>query len=209
MPTRRCPTGGAGQSTTPGRSIGCGTATAGTRRPPPNDGPEERPLGEAGASGGSGGFPPTFPSAPPAFRSCGTVSRHASAPCWHGGFGALDATPYFRWGVLRYNPGQLMIHELSAADVGRYYDDGFLIVEDLFSREEVAAMAAAAERLRAVGRDLAATLPASERKAETQQVERAGSQFVFGGANGSLRLLRVVWAGGCEPAFLACGRDLR
>src|SRR5258708_25618669 len=102
-----------------------------------------------------------------------------------------------------------MIHELWGAEVGRYYDDGFLIVEDLFSREEVAAMAAAAERLRAVGRDLAATLPASERKAETQQVERAGSQFVFGGANGSLRLLRVVWAGCCEPAFLAWRRDLR
>ncbi|HEV3075575.1 MAG TPA: phytanoyl-CoA dioxygenase family protein [Thermoanaerobaculia bacterium] len=102
-----------------------------------------------------------------------------------------------------------MLHELSAADVRRYYDDGFLIVENLFSREEVAAMAAAAERLRAMGRELAATLPASEGRADTQQVESAGSQFVFGGANGSLRLLRVVWAGGCEPAFLACGRDVR
>jgi len=39
-----------------------------------------------------------------------------------------------------------MLHELSPADVRRYYDDGFLIVEGLFSREEVAAMAAAAER---------------------------------------------------------------
>jgi ectoine hydroxylase-related dioxygenase (phytanoyl-CoA dioxygenase family) len=102
-----------------------------------------------------------------------------------------------------------MLHELSAADVRRYHDDGFLIVENLFAREEVAAMAAAAERLRAMGRDLAATLPAGEGRADTQHVESAGSQFVFGGANGSLRLLRVVWAGGCEPAFLACGRDVR
>jgi ectoine hydroxylase-related dioxygenase (phytanoyl-CoA dioxygenase family) len=102
-----------------------------------------------------------------------------------------------------------MIHELSPADIRRYYDDGFLIVEDLFSDEEVAAMAAAAERLRAVGRGLAATLPAGESRAEKQEFEHAGSQFVFGGANGSLRLLRVVWAGGCEPAFLAGGRDVR
>jgi ectoine hydroxylase-related dioxygenase (phytanoyl-CoA dioxygenase family) len=103
-----------------------------------------------------------------------------------------------------------MIRELSPADVGRYYDDGFLIVEDLFPREEVAALAAAAERLRAVGRELAATLPASAGgEEEEQKVESAGSQFVFGGANGSRRLLRVIWAGGCEPAFLACGRDVR
>ncbi|HVT19207.1 MAG TPA: phytanoyl-CoA dioxygenase family protein [Thermoanaerobaculia bacterium] len=101
-----------------------------------------------------------------------------------------------------------MIRKLSPADVCRYYDDGFLIVGDLFSREEVAALAAAAERLRAVGRKLAAKLPASE-GGEERKVESAGSQFVFGGANGSRRLLRVIWAGGCEPAFLACGRDAR
>jgi ectoine hydroxylase-related dioxygenase (phytanoyl-CoA dioxygenase family) len=102
-----------------------------------------------------------------------------------------------------------MIHKLSPADVRRFYDDGFLIVEDLFSREEVAVLAAAAEGLRAVGRELAAALPASQGGAEEQKVESSGSQFVFGGANGTRRLLRVVWAGGCEPAFLDFGRDLR
>ena len=107
-----------------------------------------------------------------------------------------------------------MVHELSPAEICRYYDDGFLIVEDLFTHEEVAVLAAAAERLRAVGQGLAAALSAREGEAAAEQqeerkVEHAGSQFVFGGANGSLRLLRVVWAGGCEPAFLACGRDVR
>ncbi|MBW8876560.1 MAG: phytanoyl-CoA dioxygenase family protein [Acidobacteria bacterium] len=105
-----------------------------------------------------------------------------------------------------------MIHELSPADLRRFHDDGYLILEDLFSREEVAEMAAAAERLRAVGREIAAALPASEDEASERKVEHAGSQFVFGGAggsNGSCRLLRVVWAGGCEPAFLDCGRDAR
>jgi ectoine hydroxylase-related dioxygenase (phytanoyl-CoA dioxygenase family) len=104
-----------------------------------------------------------------------------------------------------------MSQRVSPAEVSRFFDEGFLIVEDLFSPEEVAAMAAAAERLRAMGRELAAALPAGESGAEPeeQKVEHAGSQFVFGGANDALRLLRVVWAGGCEPAFLACGRDAR
>ncbi|HVR95784.1 MAG TPA: phytanoyl-CoA dioxygenase family protein [Thermoanaerobaculia bacterium] len=106
-----------------------------------------------------------------------------------------------------------MIYELSPAAVRRFYDEGFLILEGLFSREEVAEMAEATERLRAVGRELAEDLPEGEEKGETK-VEHAGSQFVFseskgGGTNGSRRLLRVVWAGGCEPAFLDCGRDVR
>lgn len=101
-----------------------------------------------------------------------------------------------------------MLYELSPADVHRFYDDGFLILEDLFSREEVAEMAEAAERLRAVGREIAESLPPADEPGE-RKIEHAGSQFVFGGSNGSCRLLRVVWAGGCEPAFLDCARDVR
>jgi ectoine hydroxylase-related dioxygenase (phytanoyl-CoA dioxygenase family) len=101
-----------------------------------------------------------------------------------------------------------MIHELTPAEIRRYHEDGFLIVEGLFSREEVAEMAEAAERLRAVGREIAAGLPAEDGGGE-RKIEHAGSQFVFGGADGSRKLLRVVWAGGCEPAFLDCGRDPR
>lgn len=102
-----------------------------------------------------------------------------------------------------------MLRELSSAEIRQYYEDGYLILEGLFSREEVAAMAAAAERLRAVGREVAAGLPAVADGAGERKVEHAGSQFVFGGTNGSRQLLRVVWAGGCEPAFLACSRDAR
>jgi ectoine hydroxylase-related dioxygenase (phytanoyl-CoA dioxygenase family) len=102
-----------------------------------------------------------------------------------------------------------MIRELSPSDIRRFCDDGYLILEGLFSRGEVAEMAESAERLRAVGREIAAGLPAIEDGAEERKIEQAGSQFVVGGANGSRRLLRVVWAGGCEPAFLAYGRDPR
>ncbi|HYX25164.1 MAG TPA: phytanoyl-CoA dioxygenase family protein [Thermoanaerobaculia bacterium] len=104
-----------------------------------------------------------------------------------------------------------MIPELSPSDLRRFYGDGYLILDGLFSREEVAEMAAAAERLRAVGREIAAALPAGDGDLQEgeRKVEHAGSQFVFGGSNGSCRLLRVVWAGGCEPAFLDCGRDAR
>src|SRR5215467_9165691 len=101
-----------------------------------------------------------------------------------------------------------MLHQLSPSDLRRFYDDGYLIIEDLFSREEVEEMAEAAERIRALGRDLAAALSAGDGVGE-RKVEHGGSQFVFGGSNGSTRLLRVVWAGGCEPSFLACGRDAR
>ena len=112
-----------------------------------------------------------------------------------------------------------MLRELSPADLRHFYEEGYLIVEGLFSRQDVAAMGEAAERLRAVGRELAAALPAadgedgnSENRGETKdetKVEHAGSQFVFSGPGGPRRLLRVVWAGGCEPAFLAAGRDPR
>ncbi|HKH46674.1 MAG TPA: phytanoyl-CoA dioxygenase family protein [Thermoanaerobaculia bacterium] len=102
-----------------------------------------------------------------------------------------------------------MTYQLSPADVRRFYDEGFLILEGLFSRDEVAAMAEATERLRAVGRELAAALPATDPTEGERKIEHAGSQFVFGGSNGSTRLLRVVWAGGCEPAFLDCARDVR
>lgn len=102
-----------------------------------------------------------------------------------------------------------MFQELHPAVLRRFYDDGYLILEDLYSRDEVAEMAEAAERLRAVGREIAAGLPACEDREGERKIEHAGSQFVFGGSNGSARLLRVVWAGGCEPAFLACGREVR
>lgn len=105
-----------------------------------------------------------------------------------------------------------MLYQLSPSDLRRFYDDGYLIIEDLFSREEVEEMAAAAERIRALGREIAAALSADEPAAGERKIEHGGSQFVFGGSDrsmGSTRLLRVVWAGGCEPSFLACGRDAR
>lgn len=100
-----------------------------------------------------------------------------------------------------------MVYELSRAEIRRFYDEGFLIVEKLFSRAEVGALGEAAERLRAVGREIAGDL-SGDGEGEAK-VEHEGSQFVFGGMKGSRRLLRVVWAGGCEPAFLLNGRDPR
>lgn len=106
-----------------------------------------------------------------------------------------------------------MLQELHPVVLRRFFDDGYLIVEGLYSRAEVAEMAEAAERLRAVGREVAAGLPADSAIEGELKVEHAGSQFVFGGSNGGSnglpRLLRVVWAGGCEPAFLAYGREER
>ena len=66
-----------------------------------------------------------------------------------------------------------MIRELSPADLRRFYDDGYLILEGLFSRAEVAEMAAAAERLRAVGRELAVALPAGYTEDGEQPIDSA------------------------------------
>lgn len=103
-----------------------------------------------------------------------------------------------------------MLEELHPVVLRRFFDDGYLIVEGLYSRAEVAEMAEAAERLRAVGREVAAALPGGGAIEGELKVEHEGSQFVFGGSQeGPPRLLRVVWAGGCEPAFLSYGREER
>src|SRR4051812_50219744 len=78
-----------------------------------------------------------------------------------------------------------MIHQLSPSDLRRFYDDGYLIIEDLFSRDEVGEMAEAAERIRALGRELAVALPADEGE-EERKIEHGGSQFVFGGIDRSM-----------------------
>ncbi|HZF11320.1 MAG TPA: phytanoyl-CoA dioxygenase family protein, partial [Thermoanaerobaculia bacterium] len=70
-----------------------------------------------------------------------------------------------------------MHRDLSQADLRQFHDDGYLIVEGLFARHEVAAMAAAAERLRAVGRELAAALAAEADDAPGERkLEHRGSQ---------------------------------
>jgi ectoine hydroxylase-related dioxygenase (phytanoyl-CoA dioxygenase family) len=98
-----------------------------------------------------------------------------------------------------------MSYELSQSAIRQFYDDGYLLVEGLYSRDEVEELAAAAERLRAVGREIAEGVALNEDGSEVK-VEHAGSQFVIGA---NRRVLRIVWAGGCEPAFLDAGRDPR
>jgi ectoine hydroxylase-related dioxygenase (phytanoyl-CoA dioxygenase family) len=98
-----------------------------------------------------------------------------------------------------------MSYELSQFEIQQFYDAGYLLVEGLYSRDEVEELAAAAERLRAVGREIAEGIVLGEGGSEVK-VEHAGSQFVIGA---NRRVLRIVWAGGCEPAFLDAGRDPR
>lgn len=98
-----------------------------------------------------------------------------------------------------------MSYELSQSEIRQFYDDGYLLVEGLYSRDEVEELAAAAERLRAVGRGIAEDAALNEDGSEVR-IEHAGSQFVIGA---NRRVLRIVWAGGCEPAFLDAGRDPR
>ncbi|HEX3126511.1 MAG TPA: phytanoyl-CoA dioxygenase family protein [Thermoanaerobaculia bacterium] len=98
-----------------------------------------------------------------------------------------------------------MSYELSQSEIRQFYDDGYLLVEGLYSLDEVEELAAAAERLRAVGREIADGVVPNEDGSELK-VEHEGSQFVIGA---NRRVLRIVWAGGCEPTFLDAGRDPR
>jgi ectoine hydroxylase-related dioxygenase (phytanoyl-CoA dioxygenase family) len=98
-----------------------------------------------------------------------------------------------------------MSYELSQSAIRQFYDEGYLLVEGLYSRDEVEELAAAAERLRAAGREIAEDVALNEDGSEVK-VEHAGSQFVIGA---NRQVLRIVWAGGCEPAFLDAGRDPR
>ncbi len=87
---------------------------------------------------------------------------------------------------------------LTSMQVERFEQQGFLVVEDVFSASEVARMREAFERLEATARELR----------ETTLVD--GSQFVVDVPGGGRhRIHRVVWCGGAAPALSEFGQDPR
>lgn len=86
---------------------------------------------------------------------------------------------------------------LSASQLARFERHGFLIVEDVFDAGEVERMRQAFERLES----RASTLR------EVTMLD--GSQFVVEPGEARVRIHRVVWCGGAEPALSDFGRDER
>lgn len=89
---------------------------------------------------------------------------------------------------------------LNPAQLEAFFDVGYVLLADVFQPREIAALAAATDRLRL----LADALP------DTGQVMHRGSQFVLGRTpQDQVRIDRVVWAGAAEPVLLEYGADPR
>lgn len=87
---------------------------------------------------------------------------------------------------------------LTPMQVERFEQQGFLVVEDVFSADEVARMREAFERLEEIARRLGETTMAD------------GSQFVVDVADdGRRRIHRVVWCGAAAPVLSELGKDPR
>lgn len=86
---------------------------------------------------------------------------------------------------------------LSAAQLADYERQGFVVVEDVFSPQEVAQMSQAFDRLARTAVGLC----------ETTMVD--GSQFVVDASTAPAAIKRVVWCGAAEPVLSRFGRDPR
>ena len=82
---------------------------------------------------------------------------------------------------------------LTASQVEEFFDRGFIVLEDVFTLEEVSRVKEAMNRLYERSREF------------TRTHVHDGSQFVYSGEN----LHRVVWAGANEPYLLGIGEDPR
>lgn len=82
---------------------------------------------------------------------------------------------------------------LTSAQMEAFDEQGYLVIPDVFSLEEVREMASAFDGL----------VRRAKRVSETTVME--GSQFVVDGE----AIKRVVWCGACEPVLCRYGRDAR
>lgn len=87
---------------------------------------------------------------------------------------------------------------LTASQVRRFESQGFLVLRDVFSDEEVARMRGGFERLEEMAREVG------------EAGMHRGSQFVVDAeASGGVRIHRVVWCGAAVPVLSEFGRDAR
>ena len=88
---------------------------------------------------------------------------------------------------------------LTPAQIDTFFEEGFLVLREVFETEEIARMTAAFERLEATARSLDET------------GLHGGSQFVIDPAPrpADVQIHRIVWCGAGEPALSEFGRDPR
>ena len=94
-------------------------------------------------------------------------------------------------------PGLYPPGPLSGEQIEAFYGTGFIVIDGLFSADEVAAMRDAFDRL-------AATALRFDRT-----VMHRGSQFVMDAETADVRIKRIVWCGAAEPVLSELGGDPR
>ena len=97
----------------------------------------------------------------------------------------------------------LPLRRLTEHAIQQFYRDGFLVVRNVFGRDELQLMAQAMNRLRSVAHRLGVSQ------------DYQGTQFVLGqpggvqANSGAVQIQRVVWAAACEPVLSRFGKDPR
>ncbi|MBT4612489.1 MAG: phytanoyl-CoA dioxygenase family protein [Gemmatimonadetes bacterium] len=90
---------------------------------------------------------------------------------------------------------------LTPAQIDEFYDQGFIILRQVFDAQDIAAMSAACERLKSLAQDLDGSVLHQGANFAVDQIEVDGTQVA--------RIRRVSWCGGAEPVMLEYGADPR
>ncbi len=91
---------------------------------------------------------------------------------------------------------------LPATKIREFYDIGYIVIEDIFSDDEISEIIDALDRLETAALSL-----------DQGMIMHEGSQFVIDryseGSSVKTNIKRVVWCGAAEPKLLEMGRDPR
>ena len=90
---------------------------------------------------------------------------------------------------------------LTSAQIDQFYDQGFIILRQVFGPQDIAAMSDACARLKALAQDLEGSVLHQGANFAVDQVEVDGTRVAH--------IRRISWCGGAEPVMLEYGADPR
>lgn len=90
---------------------------------------------------------------------------------------------------------------LTAAQIGEFYDQGFIVLRQVFDAADIAAMSAACDRLKAMAQGLEGSVLHEGANFAVDQVEVDGRRVA--------QIRRISWCGGADPVMLDYGADAR
>lgn len=90
---------------------------------------------------------------------------------------------------------------LTAQQIDEFYDQGFLILRQVFEPQDIAAMSDACDRLKLMARDVEGSVLHRGANFAVDQVDVDGVR--------QARIRRISWCGGAEPVMLDYGADPR